>query len=205
MEYIFLDFNGTIIDDVKLSLDCLNLIRDEYLGLKALSLEEYRNIFTFPIKDYYLKAGFDFNKHSFEKVGQCWFDLYMQRCHEIPLMDGIERFLKYHYQKYKLVIISASKHDLLLQQVKHYGIAGYFEDILGIEDIYGASKLAIGQKYIQEHQGIKGTLIGDTLHDLEVARALNLDAKLVSRGHQSIDVLLSQTEEVYNDINAIII
>ena len=76
MKYIVLDFNGTIIDDVDVSLECLNILRARFLNLAPLSLDEYRHIFTFPIIDYYKCAGFDFKDVSFEEVGKMWVDLY---------------------------------------------------------------------------------------------------------------------------------
>ena len=49
MKYIFLDFNGTIINDVQLCLDLLNeILRSQ--GKRELNIEEYKNVFTFPVK-----------------------------------------------------------------------------------------------------------------------------------------------------------
>ena len=60
MKYIFLDFNGTIINDVQLCLDLLNeILRSQ--GKRELNIEEYKNVFTFPVKKYYEAAGVDFS------------------------------------------------------------------------------------------------------------------------------------------------
>ena len=68
-KYIVFDFNGTIIDDVDL---CLNLLNEmlEVEDLPLVSLEKYKNIFTFPIIEYYKKAGFTFQKHSFKELSE---------------------------------------------------------------------------------------------------------------------------------------
>ena len=65
MKTIFFDFNGTIINDVDLCLNILNEMLKEN-GLEPITLERYREIFTFPIKKYYEAAGFDFKKKTFE-------------------------------------------------------------------------------------------------------------------------------------------
>ena len=52
MKTIFFDFNGTIINDVDLCLNILNEMLKEN-GLEPITLERYREIFTFPIKKYY--------------------------------------------------------------------------------------------------------------------------------------------------------
>ena len=45
-DYLVLDFNGTIIDDVDLCLNILNHLLEER-NYKKVSLEEYKHIFTF--------------------------------------------------------------------------------------------------------------------------------------------------------------
>lgn len=50
MKTIFFDFNGTIINDVDLCLNILNEMLKEN-GLEPITLERYREIFTFPIKN----------------------------------------------------------------------------------------------------------------------------------------------------------
>ena len=62
-DYLVLDFNGTIIDDVDLCLNILNHLLEER-DYKKVSLEEYKHIFTFPIKKYYINAGFDLEKRK---------------------------------------------------------------------------------------------------------------------------------------------
>ncbi|MGN1100061.1 MAG: HAD family hydrolase, partial [Christensenellales bacterium] len=61
MEYGFIiyDWNGTLLDDTAMCHDMLNELLDSH-GLPAVSMEKYRQIFTFPIKKYYERAGFDF-------------------------------------------------------------------------------------------------------------------------------------------------
>lgn len=52
IKHIFLDFNGTIINDVDLCLKLLN----ELLAVQKkepISMERYKEIFTFPIQKYY--------------------------------------------------------------------------------------------------------------------------------------------------------
>ena len=111
MKYIVLDFNGTIIDDVDVSLECLNNLRAKLLNLEPLCLDEYRHIFTFPIIDYYKRAGFDFKDVSFEEVGKMWVDLYLEKVRDINLMDDILSFLKKYKDSYHFIILSASKKD----------------------------------------------------------------------------------------------
>ena len=56
---IIWDWNGTLLDDLDLSLESVNILLEER-NLPALSVEKYKDIFCFPIVVYYVKAGFDF-------------------------------------------------------------------------------------------------------------------------------------------------
>ena len=56
------DWNGTLLDDVALCVDALNRLLRIYHYPQQYSLAQYREIFGFPIEDYYIRAGFDFSK-----------------------------------------------------------------------------------------------------------------------------------------------
>ena len=65
MTRILWDWNGTLLDDTEISRGVLNGLLSRR-GLPTVSLERYREIFTFPIIDYYRKAGFDFSVEPYE-------------------------------------------------------------------------------------------------------------------------------------------
>ena len=60
VDTIILDFNGTILDDLDLCFNVLNKMLVMY-NHKPVTLEEYLDIFTFPVIEYYRKAGFNFD------------------------------------------------------------------------------------------------------------------------------------------------
>lgn len=188
---VFFDFNGTIIDDLALCLDLLNYMLD-LEGKKKVSLERYKEIFTFPIIDYYKLAGFDFKGRSFEELSHIFIDLYQKASLSCPLHDGVIDALKELKQRgYILVCLSASQIDNLKEQLTHFGIIDYFDAVLGIDNIYAKSKVDIGIEYLlKENIDVKNAvMIGDTLHDYEVASKMNIKAILYNKGHQSEKVL----------------
>ncbi len=75
--------------------------------------------------------------------------------------------------------------------MKPFNIDSFFDEILGIPDIFATSKIDMGKSYIQRVKPKKAVLIGDTVHDKEVADALGVDCILVANGHQSKNVLIS--------------
>ena len=78
-------------------------------------------------------------------------------------------------------------------QLECAGILNRFTGVLGLNHIYATSKEAIGRAYLEETGMEPGrcVMLGDTLHDAEVAAALGCPAVLIARGHQSRKTLLT--------------
>lgn len=184
---IFFDFNGTILDDLELTFNLLNEMLVEE-GHKEVTLERYLDIFDFPIKDYYIKAGFDFKKHSFEELAVRFIKRYQPQSLELKLHEElIQTVLELKEEGHNVIVLSASKYDNLVEQLKHYNIYHLFDDILGIEDIYAKSKVDLAKIYIENNkiESKDIIVIGDTLHDNEVAEALGGKMIYYSKGHQA--------------------
>ena len=174
--------------------------------MPLLTIKEYHNVFTFPIKDYYSKAGFDFKKESFEKVGREWMDEYERRKYECSLHDGIIEVLnKISSLGIGQSILSAYSQNLLKDMIKHYGLTKYFEHIYGLDNIYASSKIQLGKELMDKlGDGIGETLlIGDTEHDYDVAMEIGADCVLIANGHQSPEKL-SKYSMVFLNIMALI-
>lgn len=189
-DYLVLDFNGTIIDDVDLCLNILNHLLEER-NYKKVSLEEYKHIFTFPIKNYYINAGFDLEKYSFTSISNEFISLYQKASLNCKLYEGINELIdKCNNNRIKVVLLSASQIDNLKEQTDHFGLSEKFEVILGTSTIEAASKVESGKNYFKDKQDKKILFVGDTTHDAEVASAIGADALLITHGHQARDILL---------------
>lgn len=186
------DFNGTLVDDVERCLDLLN----EMLAASShppVSRERYLDIFTFPIIEYYRQAGFRFKpegEDDFPKLAAWFTKEYVDGFPSLSLFPDALTTLRYFHGKKRLILLSATQSALLLQECETLGIDGYFDAILGIEDIYAHSKLDVGRAYFAKHSEdidpCRTLFIGDTLHDKEVGEALGGDVLIVHRGHQSL-------------------
>lgn len=204
MKYILFDFNGTIINDVELSLEAINNTAKKYLHRDEISLEEYREVFTFPVKKYYERLGFDFNVLDWEECGKNWFDYYQKHKDKAKLHDGIiELLIKNHEKGYKNIVLSASKKDLLIEQLKELEVYDCFDEVLGIDDIYASSKLPIGLEFIKDKNPKDCILIGDSEHDKSVADAMGIESILVANGHESKERLMKISKNVYSNIKEV--
>ncbi|MBE2279829.1 MAG: HAD family hydrolase [Ignavibacteriaceae bacterium] len=200
-DYIIWDWNGTLFNDVVVCSQIINGILIKY-GYPGLTLERYRNIFTFPVVDYYREAGFDFSVHPFEIVGKEWMDIYEQRKGECAVFPEVFEVLDYFKSKgKKQFILSAYKQDQLQSIVNKFEITGYFDKILGLDNIWAHSKLDLGKDLLTNlNHGGKAILIGDTLHDHEVAVELGIDSVLVNTGHQTHERLIKSGVKVFNGL-----
>lgn len=204
-EYIIFDFNGTILDDVDLCINILNYMLEKH-GYQKVTKERYLEIFTFPIIKYYKLAGFDFNKHSFHDLSIEFINMYQQASLKCLIYDGVIELLnKLKQLNKKIILLSASQIDNLLEQTNHFDITKYFDQILGLDNIQAKSKIDIAKKYFIDNNInlSKAIMIGDTIHDMEVANELNINSVLIANGHQSYNRLKKIKKEVYKNIKEI--
>ena len=202
---VFFDFNGTIIDDLDL---CLNILNEMLIdnNLKPISKERYKEIFTFPIEDYYKEAGFDFDKVSFSDLSKVFIKKYQGPSLSCKLHDGIVDILKkLHEEDYNIVLLTASKRSNVIEQLVSFDIYKYFNEVLGIDDIYASGKVEIGINYMKNYEidPNNAIMVGDTLHDALVAKEMGINCLLYSGGHQSKERLLTGGKEVIDNLNDI--
>ena len=197
---VFFDFNGTILDDLDLCIDILNKMLTSR-GYEAISKERYLEIFTFPIEEYYKAAGFDFSIHSFKDLSFEFINMYQKASLKCKLHDGIIELLDYLSQNnYNIVLLTASEYKNVCEQLKHFNIINYFNEILATDNIYAISKVDRGKNYINNYSIDKSNsiMIGDTLHDATVAKELGIKCVLYSKGHQAKDRLEKENEVIDN-------
>lgn len=184
---IIWDWNGTLLDDLDLSIQSVNiLLKDRNLPL--LTAERYKEIFGFPVIDYYVKAGFDFDKEPFEIPARQYVKLYAAGEYDLKLFPDVIDTLGYLKENnYQQIVLSAMKDDNLKKMIQNAKIAHFFDGIFGIKDNYAREKVSLG-KQVVENLGLNPEqclMIGDTLHDAEVARQCGFDCILYSGGHVS--------------------
>ena len=188
---ILWDFNGTLLDDVQICVDIMNAILKEQ-GKDVLTVDSYREIFTFPVIEDFRRAKILENDDDFEEIAHKWMDMYYRLEEKATIYDDTIETLEYFKQKeIPQGVLSASRIDQLERLLKQVGIASYMNPILGISDIYAKSKVHIGIEFMEKSHIDPSdvVMIGDSVHDFEVASAMNIHCILVARGHQSKKVL----------------
>lgn len=186
------DWNGTLLDDLTYAIGVRNRTFPAF-GLPRIgSVAEYHRQFTFPVRRYYERAGV--TDETFVAVAHAWMAEYVRGFGTVPLhVDAAEALARFAAAGVRQAVLSATRRDMLESQIARFPIRAYFTDVLGLSDIYARSKEAVGLDYLARC-GVPAAstlMIGDTLHDAEVARAMGTGCVLVARGHQSRETLLT--------------
>jgi len=185
------DWNGTLLNDTELCSGIINDLLKER-NLDILALDEHRRLFDFPVKNFYTKVGFTFEDEPFESISGKFIETYYARIDQCSLHSGVKYLLE-SFQKLGLsqCVLSASEESHLAKAVNIYGLAEFFDELIGIKSIHAEGKIETGKQYIQRSGLDKNEilLIGDTVHDFEVASALGVSCLLISDGHHHPDRL----------------
>ncbi|MGI5893998.1 MAG: HAD family hydrolase [Candidatus Merdivicinus sp.] len=205
MEIIW-DWNGTLFDDIATGPAVLNTMLIKRGKPPLRDLEQYREIFQFPVENYYRAAGLDFSCETFESMAEDYFALYPIASRDCGLMDGAKETLEAFRQAgFGQNILSASEQGLLESQLSRLGVREYFTHIIGQEDGYAVGKTERGIRWMLE-EGISPescVLIGDTDHDAQTATKLGCRCVLLSCGHQSRKRLETTGVPVLDSLKAV--
>lgn len=206
MKSILWDWNGTLLNDLDFCISTINILLKKR-DLTLLNKSTYKEVFSFPVKDYYQAIGFDFEKEEFKIPAKEFIDLYDSNVESCQLHSVAIEVLNYFKLKgYRQFVLSAMKQSMLEKTLKHNNILSFFEGVAGLNDHYAVSKIERGNQLIQQFKiDRKNTwIIGDTIHDYEVAKELNLKCILIADGHQSVERLEKTNATIFSGINQLI-
>lgn len=190
--HIIWDFNGTVYDDVDACIRSANRLLSVH-GLKTIeNAEEYRSLFGFPIIEYYARLGFDFAKTPYNDLAIEWVDYYMEETRGATAYQGAMEAIRFFASRgISQILLSATEREMLAGQIGCLGLGDCFDEILGQDTIHAYGKGEIGRAWRRAHPDAELLLIGDTVHDAEVAEMMGADCILLSCGHQPRSLLRS--------------
>jgi phosphoglycolate phosphatase len=185
--HVIWDWNGTLLDDVQACVDAINRM----LARRSLPMTDtvrYRDIFGFPVRGYYAELGFDLAAEDWDGMAREFHADYAETARPAALRNGARAALAaLRAAGTPMSILSACELGILRRMVAERGVDAFFDHIFGLGDLYAASKVELGRRMLRD-TGVdpaKVLLVGDTVHDYEVAQALGCRAVLMAGGHQS--------------------
>ena len=187
MPYVLWDWNGTLLDDTDAAIGALNAVLRRR-GLPAVSRAWYRAHFAFPVRPVYAACGIDLAHEDWNALAQEYHDAYA------ALPKRLNAEARTALSRVRAAgggqsIVSALRQDLLDAAVDEAGLRGCFDFVYGVDNLDGASKLGRARALMARlptratAHGVM--LIGDALHDKEVADALGIGCVLCAQGGHS--------------------
>lgn len=180
------DWNGTIVDDVNASLMSVNdmLIKR---NMPVINLQQYHSYLDTPISKFY-EHLFDLNVVTFDIIQKEFNIGYNKHINANPINIGATEIMQQLVDRgvYQ-VIVSSSHQNIVDEGARKFGIDKYMNRISGSNDDIVGSKVERAINVISEFTTDYNNVvvIGDTLHDCQLANEIGADCILLSTGHQS--------------------
>lgn len=194
------DFNGTLLNDLESCLDSLNVILRQR-GMAPLALPEYRRRFLFPVSDFYKGLGIDPDREPHWDAVAESFHLRYLFSRKLALQPGAaEAVAHFRALGVRQGVLSALEQGILEVQLRQFGLLRYMDFVMGSRGYYGSSKADAARTL-----GLDGhiVMIGDTLHDAEVAASMGWHCLLCAAGHQDASRLASGSVPVIGSLTGL--
>jgi len=204
-ELIIFDMDGTLIDSGDVITNTINFVRG-HLGLekieKHIMLEQLNN------PDINSSEYFYGTKEFTPQQTELFTDYYNINCvKDIKLYEGIEELLNLLEKDFKLTIATNASRDFAVKMIKHLNIDKYFDIVIGASCVKNPKPhpdmilKTLNDLQIKYHKSI---LVGDSLKDMQAAKAANVDSILVDWGFSSYENhnTIRNSNELYEKLNS---
>jgi phosphoglycolate phosphatase len=180
--HILWDWNGTLLDDTQAALDTLNAMLARRGG-RPISMDFYRDNFSFPVKPFYEAIGVRLGDEDWDALAVEYHDIYAAQ----PKRLNPESVAALEYARgrgCRQSIVSALRQDLLDAITAELGVSEYMDFIYGVDNLDGRSKADRARELVAAIGADPAdvVMIGDSLHDKEVADALGVRCVLCAQG-----------------------
>lgn len=200
--HIIWDWNGTLLDDISASLASVNDML-ERRKMSPIDIVRYRECISVPIRGFYEKV-FDLDKEDYSAILREYNEGYLYHLKNCGLSEGAEELLGlFEKAGAKQIIVSSSNNEQLTANVKRYGIWKKFDAVLGAADYMATSKIERAVAYLEKENAKKGEVlvIGDLIHDEEMANKIGSDCILLSSGHEQRERLYSSGAKIIDSLS----
>lgn len=206
IDHVIWDWNGTLVDDARLCVNIVNGILSE-MFIPKVSLEFYRDNFSFPVHSYYEKIGLPTEEASYREVSEKFITEYRKLRRTCNLQVNARTVIMGLAEAgIGQSILSAGKLSDLTTFVGEFGLSDQVDPVTGVSNIHAAGKKDISQAHLAEidHDPSNVLLVGDTAHDEEVAIHLGVSCLLFTGGHNSVKALEGCVNDLIDDLRQVL-
>ncbi len=185
--YILWDWNGTLLDDTGAALATLNkmLVRRHR---PQIGMDFYLDNFGFPVKPFYESIGVCLENEDWDALAREYHDIYAKEDKRLNA-QAFEALEAVKARGVGQSVISALRQDLLDEITARLGVARFMDFIYGVDNLDGKSKVERARELVERlaREGLvenpgDAVLVGDSLHDKEVADAVGARCVLCAQG-----------------------
>ena len=190
-DLIVFDWDGTIMDSTGLIAECIQLAAKD-CGLPIPSTEAAKSIIGLGIHESTLRLFPDLDHGAQSAFALAYRKRFVPRDHEAPLYDGIRELLTGLENPARFLAVATGK--------RRFGLERAFEHT-GLKSTFHFSRCA-DEGFSKPHPDMllklmdftavspeRTLMIGDTIHDLELASNANVAAIAVTYGAHSAELL----------------
>lgn len=191
-DVVLLDWDGTLVNSMQGIFDAHNHTR-VYMGHPAWTWDEYKGFMRSSSRELYPKLYGDRAQEAMDVLYEYYGAHHLQGLEELP--GAASLLAAVHALNIPMGVVSNKKHEMLLRESAHLGWDKYFGGALVGAGVAAKDKpapepvhMVLETMKIKENQGVIW-YIGDTITDLQVARAANCNAVLVLNGEKKDDLI----------------
>jgi len=206
IKHVVWDWNGTLVDDVSLCVDILNHVLVAHMK-PQISVDLYRKTFFFPVAKFYESLELPSSGFEYEQLANDYIKQYRNRFRECKLHSrALETLEVLNQLSISQTILTAGEQKDVEAFASFYKVKQWVQCIDGASNIEARGKEDRVAAHISklELDPKDVLLVGDTLHDHEIANLVGCSALLYSRGHVDAERLRQLTDPVIHSLDDVI-
>lgn len=196
---IIFDWDGTLMDSVGLIVDAMRYAAEKH-GLTVTD-EATKSIIGIALVDAFPML-FPNDSDKYDELLATYSEYYVKHCDNDKLFDGIKELIQALQAQGKTLAIATGKKRKGLERVlPNSGIQAFFTTTKTADETAGKpNPLMLEQILVETSTRIEDAVfIGDSIHDIRMANAIQMDSIAVSYGCEKADVLAKENPTLIVD------
>ncbi|MCX8144936.1 MAG: HAD-IA family hydrolase [Azovibrio sp.] len=171
-DLIVFDWDGTLMDSAAAIVHAIQAASRD-LGLPEPDAHEARHVIGLGLVDALQRAVPDLPAHEYPRMAERYRHHYLARDHELTLFAGVRELLEaLACRGFRLAVATGKSRLGLDRALAHSGLAPYFHALRCADQCHSKPHPQMLEELMQELGAVpeRTLMIGDTTHDLQMAR-----------------------------------
>ena len=189
---IIFDWDGTLMDSVGLIVDAMRYAAEKH-GLTVTD-EATKSIIGIALVDAFPML-FPNDSDKYDELLATYSEYYVKHCDNDKLFDGVKELIQdLHAQGKTLAIATGKKRKGLQRVLPNSGIQAFFTLTKTADETAGKPNPLMLQAILSETGKTveDAILVGDSIHDIRMANAIQMDSIAVSYGCETAEILAKE-------------